>query len=118
MADYLLYDGRYSGQQIDAFLSRVERTNGSGPLQAEIAGVRAKELPYGQYVAVEKIEEADGSVSLIFGVPQGRPGIILNIGGQFAFTIEDGNLILHYAGDKPPDFSINKNDGHLYLEIT
>lgn len=74
MADYILYDGQYSGEQIDAFLSRVEQTAGNGPLQPELAGVQAKELPYGQYLTVTKQVEADGSITLIFGVPRGKDG--------------------------------------------
>ena len=72
--DYSLYDGKYSGEEIDAFLSRVERTDGNGPLQPEIAGTQAVELPYGQYMTVKKQTESDGSVSLIFGVPRGKDG--------------------------------------------
>lgn len=74
MADYILYDGQYSGEEIDAFLSRVEQTAGTGPLQAELAGVQAKSLPYGQYMTVEKQTEADGSITLVFGVPLGQTG--------------------------------------------
>lgn len=74
MPDYILYDGRYSGQEIDAFLSRIERTAGSGPLQPELAGTVAQEIPYGQYVSVTKQVEADGSVTLIFGVPRAIDG--------------------------------------------
>lgn len=74
MAEYILYDGRYSGKQIDDFLSRVEHTSGNGPLQPEISGTKAVELPYGQYMTVTKQIESNGSVSLVFGVPRGKDG--------------------------------------------
>ena len=74
MEDYILYDGKYSGEEIDALLSRLEHTDGNGPLQPEIAGTQAVELPYGQYMTVRKQVESDGSVSLIFGVPRGKDG--------------------------------------------
>lgn len=52
--------------------------------------------------------------------PQGPPGgaVIELTTGQFAFSVnDDGHLILHYTGDDPPNFRIDKNDGHLYLNI-
>lgn len=71
----VLYDGKYSGQQIDAFLSRIEQTAGSGPLQTKLENVKAEELAYGQYITVRLVANSDGSNSIIFGVPRGKDGI-------------------------------------------
>ena len=38
-------------------------------------------------------------------------------GGNFMFSVsEDGDLLLHYAGDAPPEFFIGE-DGNLYLRL-
>lgn len=48
----------------------------------------------------------------------GKDGTIVSAEGEYCFYInEQGNLILSYAGDKAPDFSINRDDGHLYLRL-
>lgn len=38
-------------------------------------------------------------------------------GDSFAFSVEDGRLLLHYTNGEPPDISINPGDGHLYMNI-
>lgn len=48
---------------------------------------------------------------------KGEDGVSIVAQGQFAFSIENGDLILHYhEDDVPPDFEINE-DGDLIINI-
>lgn len=49
--------------------------------------------------------------------PQGINGVAVSANGQYAFNVnEDGDLIVSYSGDVPPNFRINEN-GELILEV-
>lgn len=49
--------------------------------------------------------------------PRGMNGVAVSATGQYAFNVnEDGDLIVSYSGDVPPNFSINEN-GDLILEV-
>ena len=47
----------------------------------------------------------------------GKDAIVTEADGQYAFQIEDGDLILYYTGETQPGFSL-EDDGHLYLEVS
>lgn len=90
--------------------------------------------------AATAIKTAVGeSFSILFGIPMGRQGepgpagkqgiqgppgprgidgVAVAADGQYAFSVDgNGHLILGYTGYIAPDFSINQDDGHLYLNL-
>lgn len=49
--------------------------------------------------------------------PRGMNGVAVAVTGQYAFNVnEDGDLIVSYTGDTPPNFRINE-EGELILEV-
>lgn len=47
----------------------------------------------------------------------GKDAVVLEADGEIAFDIhQDGHLYLHYAGDTPPDYSIDE-EGHLIYTL-
>ena len=101
--------------------------------------VSADTLPSGSEATATKTA-AGGSFNLHFGIPrgeqgatgptgpegkqgppgpQGMNGVAVAAEGFYAFNVNDeGNLILSYTGDEASDFSIHKDDGHLWLNIS
>ncbi len=82
------------------------------------AGPQGKEGPQG--IQGQKGETGDTG-------PEGPPGIqgppgpagtatVVPTEGAYVFSVEEGHLILHYTGEKAPDFSIGE-DGHLYFNV-
>lgn len=46
---------------------------------------------------------------------RGVDGIAVSVDGQYAFNVEDGDLVVYYTGDTQPSFTLE--DGNLYLEV-
>lgn len=47
---------------------------------------------------------------------KGADGGTAETTGTYGFSVENGNLILHYTGDEAPDFELDA-DGHLWLNL-
>lgn len=46
---------------------------------------------------------------------RGVDGVAVSVDGQYAFNVEDGDLVVYYTGDTQPSFTLE--DGNLYLEV-
>lgn len=101
--------------------------------------VSARTLDAGSTATAVKTTTTAGSFNIQFGIPRGAQGetgpqgaqgvqgpegppgpsgVVVEITtGQFAFSVSDGHLFLHYTDDEPPGFRIDGEDGHLYLDI-
>ncbi len=107
----------------------------------ENLGVMANTLPPGSNATADKSVDAQGQVTLHFGIPRGDvgpqgaagpqgpqgvqgaqgergvSGVAVAAEGQYAFNVDaNGHLILGYTGEDAPNFSINSS-GHLILTL-
>lgn len=80
--------------------------------ESNVANSVSAEAQYAAQLALEKAQEVERKANN--HEFDGRDGTVIQEKGLFAFTVENGELVVHFSGEEKPNLEIDTNGELIY----